>query len=195
MKRLHEWTVKDVENTEPGTLIYTEDLDAERNPGVARFQIVRGETSLCAYLSVPAEHRLQQLDWDSDEVHGGIGFDGESPLEPGRWAWGWSYDHLGDGTIFPAEVEAFLAPSRAKSAKRKEAWGFSGVMCEYKWLPLDVLDDAQEAIREFRGAVAQAEASARRWPEPMPRREGRTARGRREWETRRAERREAETEP
>ena len=82
--------------------------------------VLRGPFSLCAYLGVPQQHWLADIDDLEFPCHWGVTFRqaGDGALWPAGWFWfGWDYGHAGDFIDVPDEIrvlEDLLPPEMRK---------------------------------------------------------------------------------
>ena len=100
-----------------------------------RFIVLRGPSSLCAYVGVPESHPLAGFDYDdmpSIDCHGGLTFSsaGKDRWPTGWWWYGWDYSHGGDYSFYYDDTPLARADDR-------------------KWLLDDVIKDSECAIDEF----------------------------------------------
>jgi len=71
-----------------------------------RFLILRGPSSVCAYIGVPKSHPLAGFEYDGVplDCHGGLTFSCEGgetgPWPAGWWWYGWDYGHAGDRSTY-----------------------------------------------------------------------------------------------
>lgn len=69
--------------------------------------ILRSEFALCAYIGVPQDHWLADMDSLEFDCHWGVTFNGEGGdgIRPAGWYWyGWDYAHAGDFLEMPPEL-------------------------------------------------------------------------------------------
>lgn len=74
--------------------------------------IIQGDFALCAYLGVPQDHWVADMDSLEFPCHWGVTFNGPGGdgLRPEGWYWyGWDYGHAGDAIAFPPELLAHWA--------------------------------------------------------------------------------------
>lgn len=69
-----------------------------------RFMIMRGPSSLCAYVGIPLDHPLAGFDYDdlSIDCHCGLTYSekGCGSFPEGYWWYGWDYTHAGDYSTY-----------------------------------------------------------------------------------------------
>lgn len=146
-------TFEDVVNAERGQVFCDEFEDN------IRFVILRGGSSLCAYLGIPKAHPLAGFDYDSLplDAHGGLTFSGEKLLsdtaEDGMWWYGWDYAHSGDRSAYDHGREGRIRD-------------------EKEWTVAEVYDDAWHAKWDFEKLVKLAERIARNGWQPAWKRGG-----------------------
>ncbi len=123
--------------------------------------VVQGPFSLCAYLGVPLEHWLAQVDELQFDCHWGVTFagEGDGQIRPAGWYWyGWDYAHAGDAMDFPEAVRALL-PEGLRQPRGKR-WTVDEVEHE-------VIDAAQSLHAQLVQVIEAATASL-----PVPKEEG-----------------------
>lgn len=144
MKEIKQITWEDVVKDETGT-IYLDKFDE----GI-RILIMRGPSSICAYLGVPEDHPLAGKEYDSVPLHchGGLTFSGspdstekdKSPYPKGWYWYGWDYAHYDDYSTYDDKYpSAWINENRTK------------------WTPQMVLEDSWSAIYDFKKLVRLAE--------------------------------------
>ena len=129
-------TWEQIKNAKPCKIFHDEFSEG------VRFIILRGPTSLCAYLGVPKDHPLADHGYDNIPIdcHGGLTFSSEgngSPWPEGFFWYGWDYSHGGDCSFHD----------------EKFSFGHGK-----KWLVKDVIEDSWGAIQDFKKLVRLAEA-------------------------------------
>jgi hypothetical protein len=80
--------------------------DFEQGP--VRVMVMRGPSSLCAYVGIPENHPLAGKDYRDLDIrcHGGLTFgcaggQVENDVYPaGYWWYGWDYAHYGDAVVY-----------------------------------------------------------------------------------------------
>ena len=91
-------TFEETAKDEPGK-IYEDSMEN----GV-RYLIMRGPSSINAYMGVPQNHPLWGFDYDSIplDVHGGLTYasEGKGHWPAGWWWYGWDYAHAGDDVFY-----------------------------------------------------------------------------------------------
>lgn len=132
------WT--DISAAKAGTIykdVYDEGL---------RFIIMKGGSSLCAYLGVSIDHPVSGFAYDDMPIdcHYGLTFSGDDNknLPSGYWFYGWDYAHSGDYCDF---------------YDREPLKGVYNHDDEKKWLVEDVESDAWEAIYQFKQLMKMSE--------------------------------------
>ena len=124
-----------------------EILHDEFNEGV-RFIIMRGPSSLCAYVGVPTSHPLANKSYDNLPIdcHGGLTYSGEGgsgKYRPEGFFWyGWDYGHCDDYAFYYDDQRHSL-PELIKNGK--------------KWLVKDVIEDSWSAIYDFKKLIKLTE--------------------------------------
>ena len=125
---------------ETGTILHDQFKDG------LRFIVMRGPSSLCAYVGVPIDHPLAHFDYDDLPVtaHGGLTFAGEGDKwRPEGFYWyGWDYSHAGDKSMFAKELPDNLL---ALHGDDKE------------WLVQDVIRDSEDTLFDFKSLLRLAE--------------------------------------
>lgn len=120
-----------------GTLLWDEQQ------GDARFIVMRGPASLCAYVGVPSDHPLSHRNYDDVELecHGGLTWGKEGKgYHPEGWYWyGWDYGHAGDACLWDSETLARLGSMLHDGG--------------HQWTLPDVLRDAQPTWEAWQRAV------------------------------------------
>lgn len=108
-----------------------------------RFIVMRGPTSLCAYIGIPIEHPLSGFSYNDLplDCHGGLTFSskGKGKWPEGFWWYGWDYSHCDDYSFYYDDLTSM------KLSKDK------------KWLVKDVIEDCWNAIYEFKKLMKLAE--------------------------------------
>lgn len=100
--------------------------------------VVQGPFCLCAYVGVPREHWLANMDELSIPCHWGITFSGEGDgdLRPENWYWfGWDYGHCSDAWSLadelPQEVKEAMAQfSAGTNHGARKKWGVEEIELE-----------------------------------------------------------------
>lgn len=127
----------DVVNAEVGHIF----LD-EYDEGL-RFIILRGPSSLCAYIGLPSDHPLSGKAYDDlvIDCHGGLTYSSlggeERKVPEGFWWYGWDYAHCDDAATYDSKY--------AFERKGK------------KWTPEEVKKDSWNTLYDFRKLVKLAE--------------------------------------
>ena len=109
-----------------------------------RFIVMRGPSTLCAYVGVPEGHPLAGFNYaalPSVDAHGGLTFSkmGGGGWPAGYYWYGWDYGHSGDYPFYYDEHPS-LAPTGGK-----------------KWLVEDVLEDKRATLYDFKHLMRLAE--------------------------------------
>jgi hypothetical protein len=132
-----EMTWEELKKLESGTILH----DAF-DEGI-RFIVMRGPSSLCAYVGIPLEHPLAGHSYDDlpVEAHGGLTYAGKGDKwRPEGFYWyGWDYSHAGDWSFYQDKLPVSLTIGTDK-----------------KWLVEDVIKDSWEAIWDFKKLVKLA---------------------------------------
>lgn len=144
MKRLTvsqyaEMSFEQLAEVESGTILH----DSMEDDGI-RFIIMRGPVGLCAYVGIPLDHPLTNIDYDNlpVECHGGLTFSGKGDSFPkGRYWYGWDYAHCGDLSFYDL-----------KAGRRGDK----------AWTVAEVKADSWSALYSFGKLVKLAETVARR---------------------------------
>lgn len=93
-----------------------------------RFLVMRGPTSLCAYVGVPLDHPIAGMDYnDIDlQVHGGLTFGREGAgTFPAGWYWyGWDYSHCDDKSFYDLKYN---------SSRNGKPWTVEDVVKDSEW--------------------------------------------------------------
>lgn len=119
----------------------------EWNEGEVKCVIIRSSASLCAYLGIPANHRLAGKNYDLMGIycHGGLTFSDEGDgtyLPKDYWFYGWDYAHVGD---YPFYADMSILQDAYEKDPAIKAWRSE----QTKWLVQHVLTDMQESIADF----------------------------------------------
>lgn len=141
MEQLTTATWEDIFKAEGGT-IFMDKFDE----GV-RFIIMKGGSSLCAYIGFPVDHPLSGFGYDDLPVtaHGGLTFSskGEGKWPEAYWWYGWDYAHSGDYCDYYDKTPLALSAYSRSNDK--------------KWLVEDVEKDSWETIYQFKQLAKLAE--------------------------------------
>lgn len=126
-----------------------------------RVLIMRGSNSLCAYMGVPADHPLADLNYDDlpVECHGGLTWSGAGDGKnwPKGWYWyGWDYVHLGDMATYHFTCDALKDVGLGPDGDDK------------LWTVKDVKGEMWEATYYFSKLMSLVEGVARRRPQGDP---------------------------
>ena len=128
-----------IKNKDIGTILY------DVFEGGVRFIVMRGPSSLCAYVGIPSEHPLAGYDYDDISVraHGGLTFasEGGDTWPKGFYWYGWDYSHSGDYSF----SDDYFKETDLENKTDK------------KWLVEDVIEDSWETIYDFERLVGLAE--------------------------------------
>ena len=107
-----------------------------------RCLILRGPSSLCAYLGIPTKHPLAGFEYDDIplECHGGLTFCGEGGGKDiyrpaGLYWYGWDYSHYKDYAFYYDTI-AFEREYNHSDEK--------------KWLVEDVMEDMRSTLYDFK---------------------------------------------
>jgi hypothetical protein len=111
-----------------------------------RFIVMRGPSSLCAYIGVPITHPLSGHDYNDMPIncHCGLTFSmkGDKDNFPDGFYWyGWDYSHCDDYSFYYDDLPSSMHHSRGK-----------------KWLVEDVVKDSWEAIYDFQKLMKLSES-------------------------------------
>lgn len=131
-------TWQELKDTKSGTILH--DVFEE---GV-RFIVMRGPSTLCAYVGIPLEHPLAGFRYDDLPVraHGGLTFgrEPEGTWPTGFYWYGWDYSHCRDRSFYADDLPASLQSDTDK-----------------RWLVEDVIEDSWETLYDFRQLAKLAE--------------------------------------
>lgn len=116
-----------------------------------RCLILRGNSSLCAYLGIPIDHPLAGHDYDSIplQCHWGLTYSGEGDGEfrpKGYYWYGWDYSHHKDYSFY------FDLPSLSNFDHSNDI----------KWKLKDVENDMVNTLHEFKLLVKLSESIAKK---------------------------------
>lgn len=147
MKKNEIYTWEQISKAEAGTIFL------DRFDDGIRFMILKGGSSLCAYVGVPEDHPLSNFEYNDLPIscHGGLTFSGgyedykstKSPFPKGFYFYGWDYAHSGDYCdYYDTPIMSPLSDYRKNDTK---------------WLVGMVEDDSWSAIYDFKKLVALAE--------------------------------------
>jgi hypothetical protein len=113
----------------------------------ARWLVLRGPASLCAYIGLPVDHPLVRASASYDDlpldVHGGLTYsnEGDGKHHPAGWFWwGWDYAHAGDRCTYDLE-----------SGRNAD---------EHLWTIEEVTREAKDALWQFHRLSRIAERAA-----------------------------------
>lgn len=126
LKKSFEQCAKD----EPGT-IYADFTDEEY-----RCLVMRGPVAICAYIGVPKNNPLYEVDYSDEnlygvECHGGLTFADTGSVNTfpqGYWWLGWDYAHLGDLAFYE----------------------IGNMVRGYGWSPLDVYNEIPHVLEQIK---------------------------------------------
>lgn len=132
----------------------------DREEEKLRFVVLRGFSSLCAYVGIPELHPLAWRDYDSLTVscHGGLSYGnigGRGPLPKGYFWYGWDYAHYQDAFCFPMTSERVL--NEIFEDRPFSSVGFMDIP-ETHWVVEMVDEDSVETLEDFRALMEKAEA-------------------------------------
>lgn len=123
--------------------------------------IIQGPFALCAYVGVPKDHWLAEMQSVRFKCHYGITFAdyGDGELRPNDWFWyGWDYAHHCDQWVLPDDAAQELKDAMARFASlglpgsKGKAWTVAEVECEV----IDAALDLQEQLITARQKSEQA---------------------------------------
>ncbi len=141
----NEKTFEELAKDKTGTIY------VDRHQEGYRFIIMRGPNSLCAYVGVPKEHPLADINYDNLPIscHGGLTFGGGGGGKgcfPENYYWyGWDYSHFNDAAFYS------LDPRYA---------GLRDMSTNKHWTVGDVQEDVWEALTNFAALISLAEKIA-----------------------------------
>lgn len=118
--------------------------------------IARGGFSLCAYIGVPENHWLADLEMLEFPCHWGITFRGPgNEVFPQGWYWyGWDYAHAGDYIELPAGLEALLKKEGLQLPfGRGHRWTVDEVEHEIIYVAVNLLEALKQAEQEAEKAL------------------------------------------
>ena len=134
---MKELTWEQLKQEESGTILHDVFEDG------VRFIVMRGPSSLCAYVGIPTEHPLAGFDYDDlvIDAHGGLTFarEGKDAWPKGFYWYGWDYGHSGDKSFYYDDMPQLLS------------------LGDKEWLVKDVVEDSWSAIYDFRQLLKLAE--------------------------------------
>lgn len=128
----------------PVSTVYLDEHDEDEG---VRLLILRGPSSVNAYVGVPSSHPLAGHAYDDLPVqaHGGLTFSeagkAESPWPKGWWWYGWDYSHSGDRATYRDTM-----PMLSRSS-----------IDETAWTPEMVRQDAWSTVYDFKQLMRLAE--------------------------------------
>lgn len=135
----------EISNIAAGTILedgYENDL---------RYLIVRGPSSLCAYIGIPKDHPLANFDYDGIpiECHGGLTFGemGDGDMRPDNYFWyGWDYAHYGDFSFYDTRC-GYVKDGKKWLLEdvRKEIWSVTYEFNKLRKLAENIAQKAQKA--------------------------------------------------
>lgn len=121
--------------------------------------ILQGPFALCAYLGVPKDHWLAEMQSVRFKCHFGVTFSdyGDGELRPADWFWyGWDYAHHTDRWVLPEEAPEELKQlaerihAFAPKPRSQKAWTLEEVEC-------DVIDAAMDLHEQLITARQKSE--------------------------------------
>lgn len=111
--------------------------------------VIRGMFGFCAYLGVPVDHWLADLETLEFPCHHDITFRGrgDGEVRPSGYFWyGWDYSHYGDAVDLPSEITADMPEHLRNFFTAGKRWTLDEVT-------LDMID----AAVHLKGALDSAE--------------------------------------
>lgn len=120
--------------------------------------IIHGFVGLCAYIGVPNDHWMAEMDELVLQVHGSITFrgpGGDGYRAEGWYWWGWDYQHASDYCEFPDEIQELIPPELAEIMKSLQSHG-------KKWTVAEVEQDLIDAAVDLNALVLEYQESASR---------------------------------
>lgn len=115
--------------------------------------ILRTHYCYCAYIGVPQDHWLADMQELQFECHWGVNFrePGDGGLRPAGWFWyGWDYGHAGDQTFLLQSMPPELAEMLPEGLKRHLGAGKS-------WTLAEIEQDLIDAAVSLAHAMARAD--------------------------------------
>lgn len=111
---------------------------------------------MCAYIGVPEDHWLADMDALHFDCHWGVTFNGPGgdSIRPAGWYWyGWDYAHYGDQLRIPDEIQAIFKENGLVSPFSQ------GKRWTLEELEHDIIDVAVNLRQALLGAEQVAERS------------------------------------
>lgn len=137
--------------------------------------IIQGFIGYCAYVGVPEEHWLAEMDEVPFECHKGVNFQGKGGdgIRPEGWFWfGWDYQHAGDKCSFPKDILKDLPADLAAKIQLNNANGQEWTIPEIEQDLIDVavelmamLNIVEMTANEFTQNAVQGASEDRNWPQ------------------------------
>ncbi len=127
--------------------------------------IIHRFVGLCAYIGVPNEHWMAEMDELVLQVHGSITFrgpGGDGYRPEGWYWWGWDYQHASDYCEVPEEIQEVIPPELSEIMKSHMSHG-------KKWTVAEVEQDLIDAAVELHARVLAYQESASRLVEASSR--------------------------
>lgn len=122
-----------------------------------RALVVNGFAGYCAYIGVPQDHCLSNMDSVEFACHGEITFRGfgDGDLRPEGWYWfGWDYQQPGDKLTPPMGFIGSLPPELERMVERERRSG------QKEWSIPEIEQDLLDAAMELWSALKEAEKAA-----------------------------------
>lgn len=123
-----------------------------------RALVIHGFAGYCAYIGVPQDHCLADMNSLQFDCHGEITFrgPGDGDLRPEGWYWyGWDYQQPGDKAAFPVGIFDDLPPDLASMLAREQGTGKEWTVAE---IEQDLMDSAMGLWDVLNGASQVARA-------------------------------------
>lgn len=121
--------------------------------------IIRGLFGPCAYIGVPMEHCLDDMESLRFDCHGGVTFrgPGDGTIRPEGWYWyGWDYQHPTDKVMLPELSEDEFPSELIELLKSTYGSGKAWRVAEIEHDIIDVAVNVARALEEGRRATVKA---------------------------------------
>jgi|GEM_PF-6979487 len=121
--------------------------------------ILRTAYCYCAYIGVPQEHWLADMQELQFECHWGVNFrePGDGRVQPASWFWyGWDYGHAGDQTFLLQSMPPEIAEMLPEGLKQHLGAGKSWTLAEIEQDVIDAAVSLSHAMARSGHDVARA---------------------------------------
>lgn len=114
--------------------------------------IIQGFAGLCAYVGVPRDHWMADMDELQFPCHREVTFrgEGDGDYRPEDW-YGWDYQHAGDAQVIPDDVRELLSDDVLQFLESGKRWTVAEV-------EQDLVDAALSLLEIMQCTVTSAQA-------------------------------------